>query len=265
MDLSRCFCSQHVVVAVGGDVHAFAQANRAASPLGAGVKGARQHWLAVLLCARRTVVTELPQGAASVVGEQAGVEAAGRPALVLIGAEDSGTTRAKGHSLEFALCCCLTSGPVRTVGAHNPKVAGYVQGRGNQPLPSPHLPLGLRRGGVGEGACCSPVVKGAAAASSVAPRSALGDDSQPLSSARSHALAKSAPPVRASAAAAWGRRPAARPCEGGGGSLLRSLLRQLPLRDPARPAGTAILLARNFYSVRVSIGAWQAEPGARSV
>ena len=92
----------HVVVAVGGDVHAFAQANRAVSPLGAGVKGARQHWLAVLLCARRTVVTELPQGAASVVGEQAGVEAAGRPALVLIGAEDSGTTRAKGHYLN---CC----------------------------------------------------------------------------------------------------------------------------------------------------------------
>ena len=92
----------HVVVAVGGDVHAFAQANRAASSLGAGVKGARQHWLAVLLCARRTVVAELPQGAASVVGEQAGVEAAGHPALVLFGAEDSGTTRAKGHhSFEF--------------------------------------------------------------------------------------------------------------------------------------------------------------------
>ena len=60
------------------------------------------------------------------------------------------------------------SGPVRTVGAHNPKVADSVQGRGNQPLPSPHLPLGLRRGGVGEEACCATVVKGAAAASSAA-------------------------------------------------------------------------------------------------
>ena len=36
-------------------------------------------------------------------------------------------------------------------------------------MPSPHLPLGLRRGGVGEEACCAPVVvKGAAAASSAA-------------------------------------------------------------------------------------------------
>ena len=57
-----------LVIAVGGDVPAFALANWAASPLEAGVTDVGQAEQAVLLCARRTVVTELPQGAAGVVG-----------------------------------------------------------------------------------------------------------------------------------------------------------------------------------------------------
>ena len=37
--------ARYVVVVVGGDAHAFALANRAASPLEAGIKGARQQEL----------------------------------------------------------------------------------------------------------------------------------------------------------------------------------------------------------------------------
>ena len=134
------------------------------------------------------------------------------------------------------------------------------------PLPSPHLPLGLRRRGVGEGACCSPVVKGAVAASSAAPRSALGDDSQPLTSARS--LPLPSPPrtclglrrggVREEACCA----PVVKGAAAASSAACSASFRYGTL--PGRPrqpadAGAQLLLV----VVRVRIGAWQAEPEER--
>ena len=88
--------ARHVVVAVCGDAHAFALATRAASPLEAGIKGDRRQELRYF-CPWRTVVAEMPHGATSVVGVLAEVEAAVRPAVVLIGAEVRGIVSKHHH------------------------------------------------------------------------------------------------------------------------------------------------------------------------